>query len=200
MRRRISLKKLSRFGLLVATLSATDFAVAQGPPSLIAETGALSPNTGQYANVISRFEPPAAYAEVCFKEGTMMADLHASGESPNGGDCAPGDLGWFIEKYEREAECWHVAKAACLKDGMRLPEPFEYQVSCDNGTAFGLSAMAGNYEWASNTAFPIADSGGRGTGLGATILGNLGCGNGTWEWVARSDADQCDARPFRCAR
>ena len=194
------IQKVSRFGFLAAILLVTDFAVAQGPPSLIAEAGALSPNTGQYANVISRLKPPAAYAEVCFKEGSMMADLHASSESPNGGNCAPGDLGWIIEKYEREAECWHEAKATCLKEGMRLPEAFEYHVSCDNGTVLELSAMTGNYEWAANAAFPIADSGGRGSGLGATILGNLGCGNGTWDWVARSDADQCDSRPFRCVR
>jgi hypothetical protein len=192
-------KKLSQ-ALFAIVLLTTHAAIAQGPTSIIAETGSLSPNTGQYANVISRFEPSTAYTEVCFKGGAMMADLHSTGETANGGNCAPGDLGWIIEKYEREADCWYEAKATCLKEGMRLPEPFEYQVSCDNATTFGLSAMTSNYEWASNTAFPIADSGGRGTGLGAMILGNLGCGNGTWEWVARSDANQCDTRPFRCVR
>jgi hypothetical protein len=173
--------------------------IAQGPTSLIAETGALSPNSGQYANVISRLEPSVAYTEVCFKGGAMHVDQHTVGESANGGDCAPGDLGWMVEKYEREAECWHKAKATCLKEEMRLPEPFEFQLSCDYASTLGLSAMTGNFEWATNGAFPIADSD-RGSGLGATMIGGLGCGNGTWEWAARNDVNQCDARPFRCVR
>lgn len=191
--------KHATFGLFALFFLLTQTVDAQGPTSLIAETGSLSPNSGQYANVISRMGPPVAYTEVCFKEGVMLYDSHTTGESANGGNCAPGDLGWIIEKYEREAECWYEAKATCLKESMRLPEPFEYQVSCANAATLALSATTGNYEWASNSAFPIADSV-RGSGLGATIIGNLGCGNATWEWAARSDINQCDTRPFRCAR
>ena len=172
---------------------------AQGPPFLRSDTGSLSPNTGQYSNQIPRGNPPAAFTEICFMDGAVESDQHSSAESTNGGNCAPGDIGWIIERDERAPKCWDAAKAECLKAGMRLPEPFEFHYSCRNTATFGLNAMTGNYEWATNSAFPIADSV-RGSGLGATMIGNLGCGNATWEWVGRSDADQCDSRAFRCAQ
>lgn len=170
---------------------------SQSPPFLQQGSGSLSPNTGQYANQIGRLEPPEAYTEICFIAETVGSDQHNGTESTNGGNCAPGDIGWIIEQEERPAKCWDAAKAACLQLGMRLPGPFEFHYSCRNSVAFGLNGMTGNYEWATNSAFPIADSV-RGSGLGATIAGNLGCGNATWDWVARGDADQCDPRPFRC--
>jgi len=163
------------------------------------QIGALSGNSGQYSNRIARVELAVAFIEVCFVDGDVQVDQHIAGERTNGGDCAPGDIGWIIEKNERNAKCWDAAKAECLKVGMRLPEPFEFKYSCDNATAFGLTAMSGNYEWASNSALPIADSV-RGSGLGSTIIGNSGCGQSTWEWVGRSDTDQCDARPYRCVQ
>lgn len=184
---------------LVAFLGSGGPAAAQGPPFVRADAGSLSPNLGQYSNQVPRAEPLAAYTEICFRDGVVDSDQHSSGEATNGGNCAPGDTGWLIERDERAAKCWDAAKAECLKFGMRLPEPFEFHYSCRNATVFGLNAMTGNYEWATNSAFPI-DDGVRGSGLGATMSGNLGCGNSTWEWVGRSDADQCDPRPFRCVQ
>lgn len=163
------------------------------------QMGSLSANTGQYANRIERVRPAVAYTEICFVDGEVDYDEHNANERTNGGDCAPGDLGWIIEQNERSAECWDAAKAECLKAEMRLPEPFEFKFACDSASTFGLADMTGNFEWASNTALPIADSV-RGSGLGATMIGDEGCAHATWEWIGRSDADQCDARPFRCVR
>ncbi|ETX08737.1 MAG: hypothetical protein ETSY2_03630 [Candidatus Entotheonella gemina] len=52
--------------------------------------------------------------------------------------CLPGDIGWIIEADERPMESWEMAKAECLKFGMRLPEPFEFLFSCTNAEGFGL--------------------------------------------------------------
>jgi hypothetical protein len=99
---------------LVSLLGGAGLALAQGPPFLPQETVSLSPNTGQYSNQIPRREHSEAYTEVCFRDGTVESDQHTSGESTNGGNCAPGDIGWIIERDERPAKCWDVAKAECL--------------------------------------------------------------------------------------
>lgn len=188
-----------RLVTLVVCWAFTAAVSAQGPPFPRQDGSSLSPNIGQYANRIGRLEPSEAYTEICFRDGVVASDQHAGADSTNGGNCAPGDIGWIIERNERAPKCWDAAKAECLVLGMRLPEPFEFVYSCRNASAFGLNTMTGNYEWATNSAFPIADST-RGSGVGATMAGNLGCENATWDWVARSDADQCDPRPFRCVQ
>ena len=86
-------------------------------------TEGASANQGLYDNRIPDFTPPNAYTEVCIKSGSLMADVHMISESPVGGNCEPGDLGWLVERDERLAATWARARLSCLLDGMRLPEP-----------------------------------------------------------------------------
>jgi len=64
-------------------------------------------------------------------------------------------VGFCIEKNERPAQSWTNAIRTCLSVGKRLPEPFEWQVACDNAATLGLSNMTTGFEWASNFAIPV---------------------------------------------
>ena len=160
--------------------------------------GSQSANNGMYDNRIPfDFNPPAAYTMVCFKEGSTSNDQMGAGASTNGGtNCNPGDVGYIIEANERAARHWEQAKETCLQNGMRLPEPFEYKLSCDYAGTFGLSAMTGNYEWASNFALPMYYTN---AGVGAAVMGHFGCSDASWYWVGRDGGYQ-DSYAFRCAK
>jgi hypothetical protein len=75
--------------------------------------------------------------------------------------------GFCIEKTERTAATWDVARDTCAADKKRLPEPGEWKFACVNGT--GLSDMTDDYEWASNFPLIIGDYTG-GAGLAAAKL------------------------------
>ena len=166
--------------------------------------GSISTNDGQYDNRIADRTFPYAYTEICFKGGAVYHDEHSGGESTVGGNCSPGDVGFVIEQNEEERinstgakgpDYWEQAKAACLKDKMRLPEPFEFKYACVNAGTFGLNSMTGDWEWASNFALPVYDSN---YGVGAVIMGYSGCGCAYWGWVGSHDGGQ-HSLAFRCA-
>jgi len=124
-------------------------------PSIQDIDGSLTANDGMYSNRIILMTSPAAYTEVCFKNGTITYDTHSGSASTAGGNCVPGDIGYVIEKNERAAAFWEMAKQTCLQNGMRLTEPFEWKLACKNAATWDLTAMTGNWEWASNFSLPI---------------------------------------------
>ena len=147
--------------LTVQGLVATEVGV-RFPDSTIQTTaspsGTATANQGLYSNWIAAFAPPFAYSEVCFGDGAVRFDVHSSGESTDGGNCLPGDTGFVIERVERNTGLlvtWLEAKAACLADGMRLLEPFEWQFACDNAAMLEVERMTlDQWEWVSNSAVP----------------------------------------------
>lgn len=158
----------------------------------------LTANAGLYDNRIVEFSPVRPYVEVCFKHREVEFDIHVNGrDSTAGGDCVPGDVGWVIEREERVALFWEDARAECLLNGMRLPEPFEFMFSCRRDAQLGLLDMTGNSEWASNEAQPTLGT--SRPGLAAALIGTSGCDNGAWEWVGANPASSA-ARTYRCVR
>ncbi|MCB1054735.1 MAG: hypothetical protein KDD11_04395 [Acidobacteria bacterium] len=169
-----------------------------GTLQLTAATGVCGSNerAGLYDNRIPAVTPPEPYSEVCFKGGSVQSDVHTISESTAGGSCVPGDLGWIIERDERTAAAWDAARVECLLIGMRLPEPFEWRISCVDAATFGLNDMTGNWEWASNEAEPIISSNGT-YGIATAAFGNAGCANAGHSWVGNS-VNNNEVRAFRC--
>lgn len=159
--------------------------------------GSLTANQGLYDNRIQNFVPPTAYTEVCFGGGTVLADIHTMGESPVGGNCGPGDLGWIIERGERTAAIWSDARLNCLMSGMRLPEPVEYQFSCNRDDDFGLNDMTDDSEWASNTALVVLRDVSPVSRLAVPVLGGGACNIGGFGNVAQNNGGS-DLRSYRC--
>lgn len=161
------------------------------------EITSLSSNTGgTYNNRIPDESFSNDYTEVCFKSSTTYNDSHSGGESTSGGNCVPGDIGFVIEQNERGSGHWEDAKAGCLKDGMRLPEIFEYKFACDNAASLGLNTMTDDWEWASNIGLPIYATT---YGVIAAVAGNSGCGYGNWGAVAKTDGTQYTG-VYRCVK
>ena len=159
--------------------------------SLVSAAYAQEPERGSAFNVIP-FE-----TMICFKQGQVFGDVHVISESTAGGNCLPGDLGWVIERNQRPASFWENARVACLLEGMRLPEPFEFQYSCRNAASYGLNAMTGDWEWSSNSAAPIFISSLQ--GLGVTRIGLASCNSSGAAWVGNSNQIS-DSGTFRCVR
>jgi hypothetical protein len=62
----------------------------------------------------------------------------------------PGaNLGYCMEKDERTAAIFDVARQTCLSNGTRLPEPVEFKTACLAAPS-GLVHMTNGWEWASN--------------------------------------------------
>lgn len=161
--------------------------------------GSLTANIGLYENRILDVSPPLAFSEVCFKNTVVMTDVHEVGEPTAGGNCVPGDIGWIIERDSRGSAHWNTAKGICLRDGMRLPEPFEIFWSTEQNASVQLNdrSMAG---WASNTATVVArDSGEPTTYVSAPVFFGVGGQNAEAGVVAGSGSVVPEARPFRCA-
>ncbi len=159
--------------------------------------GSLTANNGMYSNRIILMTPPAAYTEICFKSGSTYYDAHASSESTASGNCVPGDVGYIIEKNERTANFWELAKQTCLQNNMRLAEPFEWKLSCKNAATWSLVGMTGNWEWASNFSLPMY--GGSDSGVASALFGGSGCSYATWNWVGGNNGYE-GSYVFRCAR
>ncbi|PIV32014.1 hypothetical protein COS33_00130 [Candidatus Wolfebacteria bacterium CG02_land_8_20_14_3_00_37_12] len=105
--------------------------------------------------------------------------------------------GYCIEKNERVAEHWEDAKYTCANAGKRLSEPFEWKFACQNAETLGLSAMTGNWEWASNFSLPLYDV--NSSGVGSSVFGSSGCGYATWGWVGYNTGNEASLA-FRCVR
>jgi len=165
--------------------------------SFTSAQASVTANSGMYNNRIPESSFPNNYTEICYKSGSRLNDQHVGGQSTAGGNCLPGDVGFVIEQNERAANYWEQAKDLCLRDNMRLPEPFEYKLACVNATTFGLNSMTGNWEWASNFALPILDS--TNNALAVGVMGTSGCGYSAVSWVGTSTGVQ-DSYAFRCVR
>lgn len=160
----------------------------------------LTANQGLYNNTIVDFSPPNAYSEICIKGGAVFFDIHATGESTSGGNCIPGDTGWVIERFERDGGAvsfWTAARMECLKDGMRLPEPFEWQLTCESSGLAATSAMTDNFEWSSNTVGHVFN--GNEVFLVVPTLGGGSCRHGTANSITFSNGTPAE-RVYRCAR
>ena len=191
-------ERAARFAALALTMLLASPWLAEAQPSLRATVGALTANQGLYENRIAYFTPPLAYTEICFKNGTVSFDSHLGGESTAGGNCEPGDLGWIIEQQERTEQPWEEARQACLVDGMRLPEPFEWKLSCEGASTYDISATTDDWEWTSNVASAIEAANGR-TGIGVSVMGDGSCSHGSYNWAAPDDGSDA-SEPFRCVR
>jgi hypothetical protein len=62
-------------------------------------------------------------------------------------------IGFCIEKNQRTAAEWEVARNTCAANGLRLAEPAEWKYACNNGS--GLNNMTDDWEWVGNYAFTI---------------------------------------------
>ena len=166
--------------------------------------GGSAENNGLYSNTIADFSPPNAYTEICIKNGTVESDIHDPGEPTAGGDCEPGDIGWVIERFERNSGAavpWSTARLECLKDGMRLPEPFEWQVACTD-QALAVSDMEDDAEWASNSTMIVRrdnDATSTGVFLIVPVMGHGSCVRASHGSIARSDSVP-NSGVLRCAR
>lgn len=177
----------------------------------LTDLGSLTANDGLYNNRIVLMTPPNDYTEVCIVDGQLLFDLHLGGESTVEGttqNCNPGDVGWLIERTERNGgavSSWSEARLGCLLDGMRLLEPFEWQVACDREAMFGISVgeLSGDTEaeWASNHADESALS--HRAGAAAITFGKsdegTGCTFGGIGFLARVPGNVVPHQ-YRCAR
>jgi hypothetical protein len=160
-----------------------------------AEATGASSNAGLYNNRIVLMTPPQIYAEVCFKDNQIFADVHAVSETTAGGNCVPGDLGFIVERNQRSALNWENARLQCLMDGMRLPEAFEWFLACEGSATYGTNNMTGDWEWASNSAIPITGT----NGIAVNAAGNSGCSTGSWGFVGNS-SNGANSWTYRCVR
>ena len=174
----------------------------------VSEVESLTANQGLYSNRVPAMTPNLAYTEICFVDGSMAFDLHEGGESTTGGNCEPGDLGWIIERSEREGGddlTWSDARLGCLLDGMRLPEPFEWQVACDHEATLGLSGFTSGAEWASNfvAGSSLSDNAGPAVvvlGESGGTNGGQGCNFGGHGFLARVMFGTRNQHQYRCVR
>lgn len=157
----------------------------------------LSSNQGLYENRIVLMTPSLPFTEVCFKSGGLQNDIHSISESTMGGNCVPGDLGWIIERDQRTATVWASARVACLLEGMRLPEAFEWLFSCSEAGTLGLIGMTNDWEWGSNSATPQRP--GTNSGSAVAVLGGGSCGHASYGWAASSSGSS-ESYVFRCVR
>ncbi len=106
--------------------------------------------------------------------------------------------GFCIEKDERVAATWEVARDDCASDKKRLPEPGEWKFACNNGT--GINSMTDDFEWASNFGITTDDYVG-GAGIVVPKMGNGACKRASFDFVAWSTAGGAEASlPYRCVR
>lgn len=182
-----------------SVISNKDGSLAERDEFAQQQVGGTTANQGMYSNQIPNMTPPAAYTEVCFKGGTTQYDAHASSESTAGGNCVPGDTGYVIEKDERTTNNWTLARQTCLQYGMRLPEPFEWKLSCKNAATWSLSNMTGNYEWASNSTFANLN-GANYYGVVSLTAGSTGCLDLSNAWIGYFSSPTEQSRVFRCVR
>jgi hypothetical protein len=108
------------------------------------------------------------------------------------------DIGFCIETTERTAAEWSDARDTCVNADMRLPEPGEFKLACDNGT--GLSDITDDWEWVSNFATTLAtDDATPNVGAAVPTGGNGGCNYGSADY-ATSITGTIGSLAYRCVR
>ena len=153
--------------------------------------------TAYYNNRIPDMTPFHFYTEVCFAQGAVHVDIHSRFEPTSGGLCMPGDRGFIIEKNKRGKLEWYRAREECLQDGMRLPEPFEWQIACYYAKEWSLDSIGSFQEWASNLVRPLYFRNSK--GVGTNIFGGLGCDHSSLLWAGLPSGFQSQSS-FRCVR
>ena len=130
-------------------LLATWTSLALAAPLPVAEASV----TGAYTNVVPDVTLFTDYVEICFVStfGATLIDLHPGGGPTTAGNCVPGTPGYLLELIPRPRSTWVNARAACLAQGMRLPELFELLHACENSVAVGFAFDGAAVGWASNT-------------------------------------------------
>lgn len=179
------------------TVQVTAATSAAASEEILATLRRLSVNRGLYDNRIPDLIHSRPTVEICFSAGVLDFDENDTGIGTTGGDCEPGDVGWLIEREERAENNWTQAKATCLMLGMRLPEVFEYQLTCDNAVVIGIIDMQDDFEWVSNTGEVDTEASVDLTEVSSTVLGP-DCNTGGGGAIARPDGFR-QAFPFRCA-
>ena len=110
--------------------------------------------------------------------------------------------GFCIEKTERTAALWRVARDICVQNGMRLPEPMEWARACDDRTTLGINGMSdGNGEWSSNFTSPYLDSS-NGVAIATYVYGfstTVPCSTGAVHYAAYQDGTTFSFT-YRCVR
>lgn len=164
-----------------------------------------SANAGLYSNTIADLSPPNPYTEICIKAGEISFDIHGGANEPTtGGNCLPGDIGWILERSERDsgtAASWTDARMECLKDGMRLPEPFEWRFACDDSNTYAVNELTDDWEWVSNSVkivYKGTDVGPDTTFAGVQISGNGSCSHMAFGSLGRNTGVSENYR-YRCA-
>ena len=109
-----------------------------------------------------------------------------------------GDTGFCMEKSERTADSWDLARETCASVKKRLPEPGEYKIACRFSPS-GLANMTDDNEWASNFSSPGAHAS-NSYGLVVPVIGNGHCYDGGFMYSVRSDFSNDYTAPFRCVR
>jgi hypothetical protein len=143
---------------------------------------------------------PRLLRSYCFKGAAPAA------EPTSGGNCSPGDTGWIIERFERDAGTsftWAQARMECLKSDMRLPELFEWQISCEDGALFALSDMEDDWEWSSNASETIRltlDHSSDQVLATAPLAGNGSCLHATHGVHASNSGGSPSTATIRCIR
>lgn len=193
----LSHRQLILCALITSIACAATHAAAQTPLETLRS---LSADGGMYSNRIASATVviPTDYTEICIADGQVAFDAKLAGQSTAGGNCAPDDVGWIIERDERSAATWESARMDCLTSGMRLPEPFEWKFSCQNAATFGLNQMIDELEWASNSTTPTENIGGS-QGVRTQAFGNGGCAQAVWAAVGNEFGDESSIA-YRCVR
>lgn len=107
-----------------------------------------------------------------------------------------GTRGFCIEKDERNAAEFEVARDDCASDKKRLPEPGEWKFACMNYV--GLNNMTDDSEWMGNHSW-IQLGTTTAIGVAAIVGGNGGCKYGAFDWLLKSNGAP-GSYSYRCVR
>ncbi len=192
-----SVNSLTAISASLTAVSSSVSTINSSVSNISIDANSMTANNGMYNNKIIAMNPPAAYTEVCFKNSGTTYDSHTANAATGGGNCSVGDTGYIIEQAQRSAQYWTQARQICLQYNMRLPEAFEWQLSCNNAGTWSMSTMTTVGEWAGNTTIPTSNITNR--GITALRIGDGGCNYGSMGWVAYGTGTE-DSLNFRCAR
>lgn len=106
------------------------------------------------------------------------------------------EIGYCMERGERDDALFEYARDKCLSAGKRLPEPMEFKFACEQASSLGLSDMVNGWEWSTN--FPIYMIDGD-SGQDASLSGSGGCNYSSGAWIASGGGSEGKA-PYRCLR
>ena len=87
--------------------------------------------------------------------------------------------------------------------GMRIANPYEWQLACKHASKWGISNMQSGWEWASNSTYPLYDevSGNRGVGVAvfgkSPTRGRPQCEASEWRWAGYLNGYRSSYN-FRC--